>query len=142
MINKYGYKGKIIIEDLVTGEIKVFKNVVTYGFYVKASRLITGTTVNAITHIAFGSSTSVPAISDTTLGTEVYRTTVDSSSVDSSTGEIEIICDIAGGEAAFVWKEIGLFDAASVGVMTNRSSTDYDHTTGNDTRITYVISKA
>jgi len=141
MKDNYGYVGKVTFEDLVTGKKKTFKNVVTNNFYVKASRLISGSSVNVISYIAFGDSTSVPAVTDTVLGNEIYRTSIDSSSVDSTTGEIEFIIDIASSEAVFIWKEVGLFDASSSGVMTNRSSTTYDHTTGNDVRITYTISK-
>lgn len=141
--NKFKYKGKVKIEDLVTGVIKEYENVVTIGFYVKASRLITGVSVDTIGYIGFGDSQTTPAESDTTLGNQVgSRLSIDSSSVDSTTGEIEIIVDVAGGQAVFNWYELGLFDASSGGVMTNRVSTDYDHTTGNDTRVTWTISKA
>ena len=104
--------------------------------------IVTTICANSIDYLALGDGTSTPLVTDTSLGNELYRTTVDSSSVDSSTGEITLTIDISGSEAVFEIKEAGLFDAASGGIMTNRVLVTYDHTTGSDIRIIYIISKA
>ncbi len=142
MKDGFKYKGKVKIINLATGNSVCYSNVVTNLFYVKASNLLIGNGANSIDYLALGDGTSSPLPTDTTLGNELFRTSIDAKSVDASTGKITLTTDIAGAEAVFVFKEVGLFDSSSSGVMTNRASiASYDHTTGDDIRIVYTIEK-
>ncbi len=117
--NPLGLSTKIIctLEDINTGEkiIKEFHNVICTVGKVAIARRLAGIALLAnegkITYGATGTNTNVPAAGDTTLGTELARKLVASSSYTSNTCEIRTFFKAL--ESVGSLKEFGLFGEAA-----------------------------
>jgi hypothetical protein len=121
-------KGKLTIKNALTGAVLYEKyNIITdNGLALVADRL-EGNGVPALSHFAIGTSTTPVAITDTTLGAEAFRKAFDSTSSPASVFQAACLVDTT--EALFVWKEFGILNAASGGVLFSHLSIDYDHPT-------------
>lgn len=93
--------------------------VVTTGKALTASRLISNTQ-SAITHMAVGSSATVPAIGNTQLGTELGRVAL--ASATSSGAVATMVANFPAGTATGSIAEAGLFNASTAGTMMSRST--------------------
>jgi hypothetical protein len=112
LVEKFGEKS----------EIGISKNIVTnVGLALLAQRL-GGASVNPISHIAIGTSSSTPMAGDTALGAEVYRQSASISyittSVSNDTVKAEASFSITG---TYTLREVGTFNASSGGTMYNRA---------------------
>jgi len=52
------------------------------------------------------------------------------------------VINVGGSEAIFTWREIGLFNAATGGTMSNRVNVNYTHVAGDVVTITWNINKS
>lgn len=84
---------------------------------------ITGTT-NPATHIAVGTGSTAPALTDTTLEAELFRKALDveGGTVSTNTATFRVVLN--EGEATGALTEAGLFLSAAAGRMTNRAVFD------------------
>ena len=133
------YKGSVEIVNKSTGVTLSFENIVTNGFYnLVADRLINNSE-NFITHFAVGDNATSVAITDTAMGNETFRKEI--TNVSSVGAQIELQTDILGNEAIGSWKEIGLFNASTVGTLTNHTNVDFSHTAGDLLTVVWKIDK-
>ena len=134
------YKGKVTIYNQTTGENYTVNNLVCDGFYsLLADRMINNTAVT-ISHFAVGSSTTSVDVTDTVMGTETFRKEI--THLSSPGSSITLQTEIYGNEALTTWKEIGLFNDASAGTLTNHTNVDFTHSAGDVLTITWNIEKA
>lgn len=84
-----------------------------------ASRLV-GNTPNYATHMALGSSATVPAVGNTQLGTELGRVTLSSATAAGATATM--VGNFPAGTATGSIAEAGLFNAETSGTMTSRAT--------------------
>ena len=105
----------------VNGEVvkEVPNLVVTTGKEYVASRM-KDATKTAMSHMAVGSGTTSPAAGDTTLGTELDRQALASTTVSSN--EITYVATFGAGDGTGAISEAGLFNAASAGDMLCRTT--------------------
>ena len=105
----------------VNGEVvkEVPNLVVTTGKEYVASRM-KDATKTAMSHMAVGSGTTSPAAGDTTLGTELDRQALASTTVSSN--EITYVATFGAGDGTGAISEAGLFNAASGGDMLCRTT--------------------
>ena len=138
MNNNLHIKGKVQIIDTKTREVLYEKDnlVVNTGIYFTIDRLASDS-ISPISHIAIGTDTTTAIASDTVLGSESVRYEIDTISTPSNILHIEQA--ITTSEALFNWKELGLFNASSAGVMISRVNVDYDHSSGGNKTIVWEI---
>ena len=107
----------------INGEIvkEVPNLVVTTGKNYVASRM-KDTTESAMSHMAIGTSNTAAAVGDTTLGTEVHRNTLTSTTVVDNA--VTYVAGYAAGEGTGAITEAGLFNASSGGTMLCRTVFD------------------
>jgi hypothetical protein len=98
---------------------KVKNLVVAVGKDVIAARLL-GNTLAVMSHMAVGNSNVAPAVSQTTLSSELARVAIGSSSRASNTVTYSATFPAGVGTGALV--EAGIFNAASTGNMLCRTS--------------------
>ena len=105
----------------VNGEVvkEVPNLVVTTGKEYVASRM-KDATKTAMSHMAVGSGTTSPAAGDTTLGTELDRQALASTTVSSN--GITYVATFGAGDGTGAISEAGLFNAASGGDMLCRTT--------------------
>lgn len=105
----------------VNGEVvkEVPNLVVTTGKEYVASRM-KDATKTAMSHMAVGSGSTSPAAGDTTLGTELDRQALASTTVSSN--EITYVATFGAGDGTGAISEAGLFNAASAGDMLCRTT--------------------
>lgn len=108
---------------------KVKNLVVTTGKNLIASRL--GSTATAMSHMAIGSGTVAPAASDTTLGTELGRVALTSTTVN--TNVVTYVATFGAGVGTGAITEAGLFNAASAGTMLCRTTFSVINKSASDT---------
>ncbi len=112
---------KIVLTD-ANGQIKheqEIKNlVVTTGKNFIASRM-KDTTATAMTHMAIGSGTTAAAVGDTTLGTELGRVSLTSTTV--TTNNVAYVATFPAGTGTGAVTEAGLFNASSSGTLLCRT---------------------
>jgi hypothetical protein len=92
--------------------------VVTSGLSYIASR-IKDATATAMSHMAIGSGTSAAILADTTLGTELGRVALTSTTV--STNTVTYVATFGAGVGTGAITEAGLFNASSAGTMLCRT---------------------
>ena len=78
---------------------------------------------SGVTHIAVGSGTTAPSVTDTTLVTETYRDAVLSEITAGNTYTAQLYLDTTEDNGNNI-KEIGLFSASSGGTMYERALTN------------------
>ncbi len=93
--------------------------VVTVGKNFIASRM-KDATATAMTHMAVGTNNTSPAAGDTTLGTELARVTLTSTTV--STNTVAYAASFGAGTGTGALVEAGLLNAASAGTMLARTT--------------------
>jgi hypothetical protein len=112
---------KIVLTD-ADGQIKheqEIKNlVVTTGKNFIASRM-KDATATAMTHMAIGSGTTAAAVGDTTLGTELGRVALTSTTV--TTNNVAYVATFPAGTGTGAVTEAGLFNAVSAGTLLCRT---------------------
>jgi hypothetical protein len=112
---------KIVLTD-ENGQIKheqeVKNLVVTVGKNFIASRM-KDATATAMTHMAIGSGTTAAANGDTTLGTELGRVALTSTTV--TTNNVAYVATFPAGTGTGAVTEAGLFNASSAGTMLCRT---------------------
>ena len=131
------YKGQVVIKNLTTGEVLEINNIVTNDFYNMVASAMAGGSIDLISHIAIGDDNTAATVNDTSLYNEVFRKSITNKSYSGD--RITISALIQGNEANFVWKEVGLFNDASAGIITNRIVVNYTHTLGDVVSITWNI---
>jgi hypothetical protein len=103
--------------DIVTGEIKIkeINNLVVTTGKVAIARRLGGIALLAnegeITYGAVGTDNTAPAVTDTGLGTELFRKVLSSSSYSSNTVTVNTFLTTAEGNGAI--EEIGMFGEAA-----------------------------
>ena len=135
-------KGEYTFEKFVNNELVdtvKFDNIVTNAIYEYILKSLNGESVTGInlSHFAFGTGTTTPEITNTTLGTEVYRKGFTSKSW--STNQFTAICQLATDEGNYSITEVGVFSNAS---LTTDSGTLLSHalkTIEKNSNITYNI---
>ena len=112
---------KIVLTD-ENGQIKheqeVKNLVVTVGKNFIASRM-KDTTDTAMTHMAIGSGSTAAAVGDTTLGTELGRVSLTSTTV--TTNNVAYVATFPAGTGTGAVTEAGLFNASSSGTLLCRT---------------------
>ena len=112
---------KIVLKD-ENGQIKheqeVKNLVVTVGKNFIASRM-KDTTDTAMTHMAVGSGTTAAAVGDTTLGTELGRVSLTSTTV--TTNNVAYVATFPAGTGTGAVTEAGLLNASSSGTLLCRT---------------------
>ena len=106
--------GHVTVE--INGEVvqEVPNLVVTTGKNFVASR-IKDSSANLMSHMAVGTNNASPAAGNTSLGTEVARVALDSTSTSANT--VTYICTFSAGVGTAGLIEAGLFSASSGGTM-------------------------
>lgn len=130
----------VILKDTdgtVKEERSIENLVVTTGLEFIASRMKDATDT-AMGYMAIGTGTTAAAAGDTTLGTELDRNALTSTTVTSN--EIAYVASWAAGDGTGAITEAGLFNAASAGDMLARTVFDVVNKAANDTlSITWTI---
>lgn len=131
----------IVIKDALTGEVKVDrleKNlVVTVGKNWIASRM-SGAGSNVMGYMAVGTDATAPAAGNTTLGAEVARVAL--TSTTPSTNTVTYVATFGAGVGTGALVEAGLFNAASVGTMLSRTTYSViNKGSGDEMTVTWVI---
>lgn len=111
--------------------------VVTSGLGYIASRM-KDATATAMSHMAIGTGITAAAAGDTTLGIELDRNALTSTTVTSN--QIEYVASWSAGDGTGAVTEAGIFNAASAGTMLARTVFDVVNKAANDTlSITWTI---
>ena len=120
-----GLKAKGTLDIVVRGpdgnikdEKKVENLIVDTGLDYIASRM-SGTSENVMSHMAVGTGSTAAAAADTTLGTELDRNSLTSTTVTDNA--IAYVCSWAAGDGTGSLTEAGLFNASSAGTMLCRT---------------------
>lgn len=132
---------RIVIKDALTGKVKVDrleKNlVVTVGKDWIASRMA-GTSSNVMGYMAVGTDSTAPAVGNTTLGAEVARVAL--TSTTPSTNTVTYVATFGAGVGTGALTEAGLFNAASVGTMLSRTTYSViNKGSGDEMTVTWVL---
>jgi len=107
------------LEDVNTGkkEVKEYKNLITNAGKVAIARRLAGTALYAnesqVTYGATGTDNTTVAVGDTTLGTELARKVIASTSYDAGTRTCTIRVFFTTAESNGALKEYGLFGEAA-----------------------------
>lgn len=107
------------VEGVVVEKVHIPNLVVNIGKNYIASRLI-GATPTTMTHIALGSNSTVPVGGDATLGTELGRVVLTSST--SLDNVVTYTATFPAGTATGAIQEAGLFNASAAGTMLARTT--------------------
>lgn len=120
-----GLKAKGTLDIVVRGpdgnikdEKKVENLIVDTGLDFIASRM-SGTSENVMSHMAVGTGSTAAAAADTTLGTELDRNALTSTTVTDNA--IAFVCSWAAGDGTGSLTEAGIFNASSAGTMLCRT---------------------
>ena len=105
-------------EGNVKQEVVVPNLVVTVGKNFIASRM-KDATATAMSHMAIGTGTTAAAVGDTTLGTEVGRVALTSTTV--TTNNVAYVATFPAGTGTGAITEAGLFNASSAGTLLCRT---------------------
>jgi hypothetical protein len=112
---------KIVLKDengTVKHEEELKNLVVTAGKGFIASRM-KDTTATAMSHMAIGSGTTAAAVGDTTLGTELGRVSLTSTTVTANA--VAYVATFPAGTGTGAVTEAGLFNASSSGTLLCRT---------------------
>ena len=105
-------------EGNINQEVVIPNLVVTVGKNFIASRM-KDATATAMTHMAIGSGTTAAAVGDTTLGTELGRVALTSTTV--TTNNVAYVATFPAGTGTGAVTEAGLFNASSSGTLLCRT---------------------
>lgn len=131
----------IVVKDSKTGEVKVDrleKNlVVTVGKDWIASRMA-GTSSNVMGYMAVGTDSTSPAAGNTTLGAEVARVAL--TSTTPSTNTVTYVATFGAGTGTGALTEAGLFNSNVAGTMLSRTTYSViNKGSGDEMTVTWVI---
>ena len=130
----------VVLKDS-SGQVKDSRDinnlVVTSGLGYIASRM-KDTTEGAMSYMAIGSGTTAAAAGDTTLGTELDRNAITSTTVTAN--QIEYVSSWAAGDGTGAVTEAGIFNDVTAGTMLARTVFDVVNKAASDTlSITWTI---
>lgn len=118
-------------------ELDVKNLVVSAGKTFIASRM-TGTSSSVMSHMAIGTGTTAPSVSDTTLGTEAGRVSLASSTPSSNT--VTYTATFPAGTGTGSITEAGIFNASSSGTLLCRTTFPVvSKAAGDSIAITWVV---
>jgi hypothetical protein len=131
---------QIVVRDQ-QGEIKQSLNVpnlvVTAGKNYIASRIVTGATT-VMSHMAIGTSTTTPAVANTTLGTEAGRVIL--ASFSASSNQVTATATFPAGTGTGAITEAGIFNASTSGTLLCRTTFPVvNKAAGDSIAITWVV---
>jgi hypothetical protein len=106
-------------EGAILEKINVPNLVVNFGKNYIASRMVS-TSLTNMTHVAFGSNSTVAVGGDSTLGTELGRVVLSSASALDNV--VTYTATFPAGVATGAIQEAGLFNASSAGIMLARTT--------------------
>jgi len=117
MINDYGYLGKWTIKviDKITGKVteETIKNRIMNAALDELIKVLNGDAVDLeIGYLALGTNNAAITNTDTTLGTEIFRTAAVSKTL-TATGELTSIFIVLDSEAVATIEEIGIFGGST-----------------------------
>ena len=117
-------KGKLSIivtgqDGLIKQEMVIPNLVVTAGKVYIASRMV-GTASTVMSHMAIGLGTTSPAVTDTAMGSSLYRAAV--TSFTATANVVTAVATFAGGLGTGAITEAGIFNAATNGTMLCRTT--------------------
>jgi len=141
MINREKGKVNCIVRVYSNGK-KIFeanKMIMNAGLELLASRLYNNTD-NYLGYVAIGTDNTAEDPNQTALGNEIFRKAV--TSTTHSGGVTTITVNILYTEANDNWKEIGLFNDSTGGVMFDRVVVDYTKTDSDYVTIEFEITFA
>ena len=123
-------RGTYTFENLMTGEKKVFSNLLTTAVFDTLLKYFNYSEESTkpecddldITHFAFGTGTTIPTVSDTQLTTETDRFPFTLKQWDGK--KLTVLYSLKTGDANYFIKEIGIF---SKGTATPGSGTLLSH---------------
>jgi hypothetical protein len=131
---------QVVVRDsfgAVKQEFTVPNLVVTAGKNYIASRIV-GAATTVMTHMAIGTSTTTPAVANTTLGTEAGRVAL--ASFTASNNQVTATATFPAGTGTGAITEAGIFNAASAGVMLCRTTFPVvNKAAGDSIAITWVV---
>lgn len=117
-------KLKLTLKNVKTGEVQVKavpNLVVNIGKAYIASRM-TSSSANAMSHMAIGTSSVTPLITDTALGAQNARVALLTATSLGATASYSALFDVGVGTGAIV--EAGIFNASTAGTMLCRTKFD------------------
>ena len=131
---------QVVVRDesgTVKQEFTVPNLVVTAGKNYIASRIV-GAASNVMTHMAIGTSTTTPAVANTTLGTEAGRVTL--ASFTASSNQVTATATFPAGTGTGAITEAGIFNATPAGTMLCRTTFPVvNKAAGDSIAITWVV---
>jgi hypothetical protein len=131
---------QVVVRDesgAVKQEFTVPNLVVTAGKNYIASRIV-GAASNVMTHMAIGTSTTTPAVANTTLGTEAGRVTL--ASFTASSNQVTATATFPAGTGTGAITEAGIFNATPAGTMLCRTTFPVvNKAAGDSIAITWVV---
>jgi hypothetical protein len=131
---------QVVVRDAlgaVKQEFTVPNLVVTAGKNYIASRIV-GAASTVMTHMAIGTSTTTPAVANTTLGTEAGRVAL--ASFTASSNQVTATATFPAGTGTGAITEAGIFNATPAGVMLCRTTFPVvNKAAGDSIAITWVV---
>lgn len=132
----------IVLTD-ENGAVKDERNidnlVVTAGKGFIASRM-KDATATAMSHMAVGTTSTAPAVGDTTLGAEIASSRTALTSTTVTTNSVAYVCTFGTGVGTGAVVEAGIFNAASAGTMLCRTTFSVINKGASDTlTITWTV---
>lgn len=131
---------QVVVRDAfgtVKEEFTVPNLVVTAGKNYIASRMV-GAATTVMTHMAIGTSTTTPAVANTTLGTEAGRVAL--ASFTASNNQVTATATFPAGTGTGAITEAGIFNASSAGTMLCRTTFPVvNKAAGDSIAITWVV---
>ena len=139
MVNeKLKITGKLEIFNDKTGE-KLYEKknlVVNTGLAMLVDRL-KAPTPDVLSHIAVGTGATLVIATDTALETELLRKEIDD--IDTVNNSLTAETLYQDYEALGTWKEVGMFNASSGGIMFNRINVNFEKTNEDAVRTKFTI---
>jgi len=131
---------EIVVRDQsgkVKQTVKAKNLVVTVGKNYIASRMV-GAASTVMSHMAIGTSTTTPAVGNTTLGTEAGRVAL--ASFTASSNAVTSTATFPAGTGTGAITEAGIFNAASSGTMLCRTTFPVvNKAAGDSIAVTWVV---
>ena len=144
---------ELVLKSIYTGEVverrKIDNTIVTAGRawvlkHIAGTAVFGGNESKPLSHLAIGTSTTAPATSDTTLGSEVTRRAIDNfttANITSNPPSYQLECSFNTNEGNTTVGEIGLFNSSAAGTMLAHATFGtINKTTSNTLAISYTIS--
>ena len=112
--------------------------------HIVGTAVFAGNETAPLNYLAIGTSTTAPATSDTTLGSEVTRKTIQNfttSNLTSNPPSYQLECSFATNEGNTTLGEVGLLNSSASGtLLAHATFSTINKTTSNTLSISYTIS--